>query len=193
MPQDPEKIARNEMIAAAADTGTPHSGLAQSLGVSSNAVSQIYRAAMADMKNLPQRELRRAEFIDKGYTLAFKLIKAAGEDDKIAAATLKEIITALGIVMDKVLIASGRFEEKDFQDFSPIAAMDDDQLDGFLLQAHSTLRLLYKQDDGDGDGDGKLAPLRNPPPAPKRRPRMAADVPFEPKSASVPEPEPEPV
>ena len=102
-------------------------------------------ASLQNGKGLPLRERYRSQFIEKGYTLAFKLLRAASNDDKIEEASLRDIVYALSAIMDRVLVASGRFEEKDFQNFHPIQAMADEQLDEFIVEAQSTLKMVKKE------------------------------------------------
>jgi len=136
--------ATRQAVAAAADVGFGVLELSQATGLSPNDIARIYRSEISKTYTLPARERFREQFIEKGYELAFKLLEAACDPDKIAEASLKEIVAALGIIMDKVLIASGRFEQKDVQDFSPIAAMNDEQLDRFIVETQKTLKLFYE-------------------------------------------------
>ena len=132
-------------IAAAVDVGFGSLELSQATGLSPNEISSIYQREIQKLHSLPARERFRELFIQKGYELAFKLLEAACDPEKIKEASLKDIMSALGIIMDKVLIASGRFEQKDVQDYSPIAAMNEEQLDRFIVETQKTLRLFYER------------------------------------------------
>lgn len=159
-----EMVRRHEILRARMETGDTAEYAADKMGVRLGWASSQARAIVRQELNLDpggpdpyadKRKKLRERFIEEAYALVFEFIQALRDPEKIKAAPLKDIATSLGIVMDKVLIASGKFEETKIMEFSAIKQMSDETLGDFIRETQGSLEFLAGR-NGNSVSSGKL-------------------------------------
>ena len=149
-----EMVRRHEILRARLDTGDTVEYAAEKMGVRGGWASTQARAIVRQELNMDpggpdpfagKRRQLREMFIEEAYALVLDFIKALHDPKKIEAASLKDIATSLGIVMDKVLIASGKFEETKIMEFSSIKQMNDETLGDFIRETEGAIQFLTKR------------------------------------------------
>lgn len=135
------------IVDALIDVGHTDTWIAKHVGVDFTAVAlrrqrRERNPEVKDIEDEAVREDNRNRFIHRAYELAFKLLKEANDPQKLKEASLKEIVTSLGIVMDKILVASGRFDETETTEWAQIKNLGEDELDKFIEQTQGTYQLL---------------------------------------------------
>jgi len=101
-----------------------------------------------DQPEDPYKDVRNAlreKFIKRAYRLAFRIMNRMAKVDKLDEAPLKDLATALGIIMDKALIASGKFEEKRTMEYAAITEMSDENLENFIGRAQGAISFLSQR------------------------------------------------
>ena len=114
-----------------------------------DAVTAYYLHALNNIKDLPLRDRYREQFIKLGYEIVLELLEHARDPEKIKRASLRDIVLAVSVLMDKIIIVTGKFEQKDARDYAPIAAMSDEQLESFIVETQRTLSQIAPQLVGD--------------------------------------------
>lgn len=136
-----------EIINAMCDVGDTDGFIANILGRGKSTIS-AYRKKQEtsltfDDADNEERTKQRNKFIGKAYDLSFLLLEELSLPARIAGAKFEKIAITLGIVIDKVLLASARFETSTEEGgmIKTVKGMDDGTLRKFISSSEKILGL----------------------------------------------------
>lgn len=145
-----------EVIRALIDVGDNNTYIAGLLGRGKTTIAaqrHTYESSLTFGED-PVREENRSKFITKAYTLAFNLLDELNKPTRLEGAKFDKLATTLGIVMDKVLLATARFDSSETHEghmVKQVEGLDNDTLRKFASSAERILRLADKRKTGKDD------------------------------------------
>ena len=142
-----------EVIRALIDVGDNNNFIAELLGRGRTTIAAHRRTYETSVTfgDDPVREEKRGKFITKAYELVYNILDELNKDTRLEGAKFDKLATTLGIVMDKILLATARFdscETHEGQIVKQVQGLDDDTLRKFASSAERILRITDERKTG---------------------------------------------